>query len=318
MWPGPVLITGANGLIGAALLSNLRRAGATVVGAARSPVAGSGLRPSPSLDARADWMPVIGGCKIVVHAAARVHIFENTAPDPVAEFRRVNVDGTLNLASQAARAGVRRFVFISSIKVNGEETAIGHPFTADDAPAPVDPYGESKLEAERGLRELGAQTGMDVVVIRPPLVYGPGVKANFRSLMRWLNRGIPLPFGAVRNRRSFVAIENLVDLIVCCLDDPSASGETFLVSDGEDLSTPELLQRVGRALGRQVRLFSMPSPMLELGARAVGKGDLVRRLCGSLQVDISKTRKLLDWTPPVGIDEALAETAKYFLEHESR
>jgi len=311
---GPVLITGANGFVGGALLEHLRHAGWVAVGAARNPDPGSGLQSSPSLDAAADWMRIVTGCTTVVHTAARVHVMDDSAGNPLAEFRRVNVAGTLNLARQAARAGVRRFVYISSIKVNGEETFAGRPFGPDDLPNPGDPYGVSKHEAELGLRSLGAQTGMEVVVVRPPLVYGPGVKANFRNLMRWVNRGLPLPFGAIRNRRSLVAIDNLADVIARCLDHPSAARETFLVSDDDDLSTPDLLRRVARSLGRTARLIPVPAPLLVLGARAIGKGDLARRLCGSLQVDISKTRRLLDWAPPVDVDTALARTARRFLE----
>jgi UDP-glucose 4-epimerase len=237
--------------------------------------------------------------------------------DPLAEFRRVNVQGTLNLARQAATVGARRFVFVSSIKVNGETTQRGRPFTADDAPAPRDPYGVSKMEAEQGLREIALQTGMEVVIIRPPLVYGPKVKANFAVMMRWLRRGVPLPLGALHNQRSLVALDNLVDLIATCLTHPGGANQTFLVSDGEDVSTTELLRRMAKAMGRPARLIPVPAGWLKLAAALVGKQDVVQRLCGSLQVDIGKTRRLLDWTPPQLLDEGLRQAANGYV-HEAR
>jgi nucleoside-diphosphate-sugar epimerase len=259
------------------------------------------------------WTHALSGIDAVVHTAARAHVMRDTAPDPLAEFRRVNVSGTLALARQAAAAGVKRFVFISSVKVNGEGTEPGRPYRASDRPAPVDPYGVSKHEAEQGLLQLAHETGMSVSIIRPVLVYGPGVKGNFLTLMRWLHKGIPLPLGAIQNRRSFVALDNLVDLIVTCLDHPAASGRIFLVSDGEDLSTTTLLQRVAAALGRTARLVPVPAMALFAVARLLGKADIAQRLCGSLQVDISSTRGLLGWAPPVGVDQALAETTLHFL-----
>jgi UDP-glucose 4-epimerase len=234
----------------------------------------------------------------------------DTVSDPLQEFRRVNVQATLNLARQAAAAGVRRFVFVSSIKVNGESTQPGSAFTADDAPAPLDAYGISKMEAEQGLRQIALQTGMEVVIIRPPLVYGPGVKANFAAMMRWLKRGVPLPLGAIENQRSFVALDNLVDLIVTCLIHPAAANQTFLVSDGEDVSTTELLRRMGQALGCTARLLPVPASWLKLAADMLGKADMAQRLCGSLQVDISKTRQLLGWQPPLSLDSGLKKAAK--------
>jgi nucleoside-diphosphate-sugar epimerase len=224
----------------------------------------------------------------------------------------------LNLARQAAEAGVRRFIFISSIKVNGEGTPLGAPYRADAQPQPADPYGISKMEAEQGLRALAGETGMEVVIIRPTLVYGPGVKANFLNMMRWLHKGVPLPFGAIHNRRSLVALDNLVDLIVTCIEHPAAANQTFLVSDGEDLSTTELLRRMATALGAPAHLLPVPSWLLEAGATMLGKKALSQRLCGSLQVDISKTRELLGWTPPLSVDAALRKTAKHFLEHHTR
>jgi nucleoside-diphosphate-sugar epimerase len=238
-----------------------------------------------------------------------VHVMADTAADPLEEFRRVNVQGTLNLAQQAAAAGANRFVFVSSIKVNGESTKLGAPFKADDVPAPKDAYGVSKMEAEQGLRELAERTGLEVVIIRPPLVYGPGVKANFAAMMRWLKRGVPLPMGAIHNQRSLVALDNLVDLLVACLAHPAAANQTFLVSDGEDVSTTELLRRMGQALGCPARLVPVPASWLKLTAAGVGKSDVAQRLCGSLQVDIEKTRRLMGWAPPISLDEGLRRAA---------
>lgn len=258
-----------------------------------------------------DWSRALAGCSAVVHAAARVHVITEVAEDPLARFRHVNVAGTLNLAAQAAAAGVRRFVFVSSVKVNGEGTMEHRPFTASDAPAPQDPYGISKDEAEQGLRQIAQDTGMEVVIVRPPLVYGPGVKANFASLMRALQYGLPLPLGAVtQNRRSLVALDNLVDLLLTCVDHPAAANQTFLVSDGEDLSTAELLRRMGLAMGRRARLLPVPPALLKLGAMALGKADMVQRLLGSLQVDITHTHQTLGWTPPIGVDEGLRRAAE--------
>ncbi|ALQ02335.1 UDP-glucose 4-epimerase [Pseudomonas brassicacearum] len=265
-----------------------------------------------SFSAQTQWNAHLANVDTVIHCAARVHVMNDTEADPLAAFRQVNVEGTLNFARQAAEAGVRRFIFISSIKVNGEGTSPGQPYAADDIPAPADPYGVSKQEAEQGLREVAQATGMEVVIIRPVLVYGPGVKANFLNMMRWLDKGVPLPFGAIDNRRSLVSIDNLVDLIVTCIDHPAAANQTFLVSDGEDLSTTTLLSRMARALGKPARLIPVPSWMLDRGASMLGRKALSQRLCGSLQVNIEKTRTLLNWNPPVSVDDALAETARHF------
>ncbi|GAA4012849.1 hypothetical protein GCM10022212_03390 [Actimicrobium antarcticum] len=235
---------------------------------------------------------------------------EDTAANPLEAFRNVNVQGTLNLARQAAASGVQRFVFISSIKVNGEATQRGQSFMADDTPAPLDDYGVSKMEAEQGLRKVALQTGMEVVIIRPPLVYGLGVKANFAVMMHWLQRGVPLPLGSINNRRSLVSLDNLVDLLMMCLKHPAAANQTFLVSDGEDVSTTELLRRMGIALGHPARLVPLPASLLELAAAIVGKADVAQRLCGSLQVDIEKTRRLLGWTPPLTLDQGLKKAAE--------
>lgn len=245
-----VLLTGSTGFVGQALLARLAAQPALdLVAVSRRPAFGlpAGVAHAQVADIAADtaWQPVLQGVQVVIHAAARVHVMNAKVAGPLAEFRKVNVDGTLNLARQAVGAGVKCFIFISSIKVNGENTAPGKPYSAESQPAPVDPYGISKLEAELALRELAAETGMEVVIIRPPLVYGPDVKANFLSMMRWLSKGIPLPLGAIQNRRSLVALDNLVDLIATCVEHPAAANQTFMVSDGEDLSTRQLLRRMG-------------------------------------------------------------------------
>jgi nucleoside-diphosphate-sugar epimerase len=257
------------------------------------------------LSADADWDEILTGVEGVIHLAARVHVMHDTEVDPLTAFRAVNVDGTLNLARQAAVAAVKRFVFVSSVKVNGESTSPGRAFTEADAPNPQDAYGLSKHEAEQGLRQLSADTGMEVVIIRPPLVYGPAVKANFAALMRAVQRGWPLPLGAVHNQRSLVALDNLVDFIVTCFTHPQAANQTFLVSDGQDLSTTELVRGLAQAAGVSARLLPVPVWALQAGASLLGKGDAVQRLCGNLQVDISKARSLLGWVPPVSVEEGL-------------
>ena len=313
MRPPRLLITGANGFVGRALCANAAGRGFAVYAMTRSPCtlpgAAIGLVMG-NIDGSTNWRSTVANTDVVVHVAARVHVMAEKSEDPLDEFRRVNVQGTLNLARQAAAAGVRRFVFISSIKVNGEATQPGLPFTADDAPAPHDAYGVSKMEAEQGLRELAAQTGMEVVIIRPPLVYGPGVKANFAAMMRWLRRGVPLPLGAIYNQRSLVALDNLVDLIMICLTHPAAANQTFLVSDGEDVSTTGLLRRMGKAMQRPVHLIPVPASFLQEAAALLGKRDVVQRLCGSLQVDIQKTRQLLGWNPPLTLDQGLKRAAE--------
>lgn len=252
------------------------------------------------------------GLSVLVHTAARVHVMSDSAGDPLREFRRVNVEGSLALASAAAQAGVRRFVFISTAKVNGEESALGAPFRSDGNPMPSDAYSQSKYEAEMGLRKIAADSGMELVIVRPPLVYGPGVRANFLTMMRWLNLGIPLPLSGIDNRRSLVALDNLVDLLVCCVSHPAAANQIFLVSDGEDLSTSELLERLGSALGRPARLWG--SGAVRKALLLAGRRSLVQRLYGSLQLDIALTREILGWKPVVSSEEALQETAAYFLQ----
>ena len=297
-----VLVTGATGFIGSRVYTRADRLGMAPRGSSRS----SDQMVKASLDPLTDWSTALHGCDVVIHTAARVHVMQERAQNPLAEFRRVNVAGTLNLARQAADVGVQRFIFLSSIKVNGEMTPSGQPFTASQAAAPLDPYGVSKAEAEKGLRNLGAETGMEIVIIRPPLVYGPGVKANFGRLVSAIARGWPLPLGCVEhNRRSLVALDNLVDLLITCIDHPAAGNQTFLVSDGEDLSTADLLRRLGRVMHKPARLFPVPPSLLQLGANLLGKGDMAQRLLGNLQVDISHTRNTLKWTPPISVDEGL-------------
>lgn len=311
-----ILITGATGFVGKALCADL---------ATRYPLRvsvrnkSSGEWPEgvevaeASLSPEQDWGNVLSGISTVIHCAARVHVMKEGAADPLLEFRRVNVEGTLHLARQAAEAGVRRLIFVSTIKVNGEFSPRGYPFTAEQTPVPGDPYGVSKCEAEAGLRALSEETGMEVVIIRPPLIYGPGVKANFQAMMRWLQNGVPLPLGGVtENLRSLVFLDNLVDLIRTCIDHPAAANQTFLVSDDEDLSTVNLLRRMAAALGRPAWLIPVPVALIALCSGLIGRPGFAQRLCCSLQVDIGKTKSLLGWSPSVSVDEGLRRTAEYW------
>jgi nucleoside-diphosphate-sugar epimerase len=306
-----VLVTGATGFVGRKLVGRLiaeHAFGGVVAGVRRdggSCVDGVRRVHVADLLPTTDWGMGLDGVEVVVHCAARVHIMDDRSADSLEAYRQVNVAGTLNLARQAAQAGVRRFVFVSSIKVNGEAALRSQPFRADDVPAPLDPYGVSKLEAEVGLKRIEAQSGMEMVIVRPPLVYGPGVKANFYKMMTWVARGIPLPFGAIHNARSMVALDNLVDLLIICAKNPAAAGQIFLVSDGEDVSTTELLHRTAHAMGKKAFLLPVPVILLEVGAALLGKRAVAQRLCGSLQVDIKKTCSLLDWSPPLTLDEGL-------------
>jgi nucleoside-diphosphate-sugar epimerase len=307
-----VLVTGANGFIGRALCDVLAASGRRVRKAVRMPV--------PSLpDAVAvgdigldtDWRTALEGVRGVVHLAARSHVLRETATDPLAEYRKINVSGTERLARSAAAGGVRRLVFVSSVKVNGERTE-ERPFTEDGVPRPEDAYGVSKWEAEQALSRIAAGTGLEVVVLRPPLVYGPGVKGNFLRLMNLVARGVPLPLGAVDNRRSFIYTGNLAGAIVKALDAPKAAGRTYLVSDGEDVSTPDLVRGLAQALGVKPRLLSLPLAALGLAATLAGKRAEFARLTGSLQVDSSRIRHELDWQPRYGLTQGLTETARWY------
>jgi nucleoside-diphosphate-sugar epimerase len=309
-----VLVTGANGFVGSALCERLCKDAVAVRGVVRSLMQQSGSVakiPIGSISAKTDWSLALTNVEQVIHLAARVYVMTHKSADSLSEFRRVNVEGAVNLARQAAAAGVKRFVFLSSIKVNGESTEPGQPFRSEDTPRPQDPYGVSKYEAECGLRKIAEQTGMEVVIIRPPLVYGPGVKANFASMMQIIQRGVPLPLASVAgNQRSLVALGNLVDLIVACIHHPGAANQTFMVSDDEDVSTADLLRRMGIALKRPAKLFYVPKPLLQFGAVLLNKSEIYQRLCGSLQVDITKTKDLLNWKPPLSVDEGLRRVIK--------
>ena len=344
-----LLIAGINGFVGRGLAAALQGSGRLVKGTIRSAEGnaggegrtekggrrredGSQVFVTGEIDGHTDWSKALDGIDVVVHLAARVHVMDDLADDPLAEFRKVNTAGTLNLARQAVAAGVKRFVFISSVKVNGEETGRrekkgkngltqrrkgakvrekgkekrgGFVFSEGDVVEPRDAYAVSKWEAEQGLMAIAEETGLEVVIIRSPLVYGPGVKANFRLLMKWVKRGVPLPLGAVYNKRSFVALDNLVSFIMLCIDHPRATNEVFLISDGEDVSTTELLQKMARAFGKRSFLLPVPVGLMTFAAGLLGKRDVADRLFGSLQVDSSKSRDLLGWTPVVTMDEFL-------------
>ena len=302
-----LVVTGANGFIGSALCDFFRRNALEVTGIARGVRPDQRGEPAPLLTDQAKWLSCFSACDVVVHTAAMAG---DAAENSLAAFREVNVDATLNLARQAAAAGVRRFIFLSSVKVHGERTEPDQAFTESSPPAPADPYALSKHEAEQGLADIARETGLEVVIIRPPLVYGPGAKGNFQSLLRWISKGIPLPLGATHNRRSLVALDNLVDFILTCIDHPAAANQTFLLSDGEDLSTSELLRRVGQAMGKPARLIPVPMGVLKFGASLLGKQAMAQRLCGNLQVDISKAREVLGWEPPVSVDEGLRRAVR--------
>jgi len=312
-----VLVTGANGFVGGhvvrhlATLSNVT-VRASVRGAGDGMPAGVECVSVGDLDGSTNWGEAIRDVDAVVHCAARVHVMTRHHTDLAADlaaYERVNVAATIALAKAASASGCRRFVFLSSIKVNGESTTGRSAYSELDAPAPADPYGVSKLNAERALFNLSAETGMEVVVIRPPLVYGPGVKANFLRLMAWVRRGVPLPLGKVANHRSLVGIDNLVDLITTCVFHSAAAGQVFLVSDGEDVSTAQLVQRMAQAMGVPARLVPVPARLLVWVARLLGRGEMIDRLCGDLRVDIRKARTLLGWEPPVSLDDGLKRIA---------
>ena len=311
-----ILITGATGFLGSAVIRSLRlnkrfKLSAAVRNMADFPQ-GVDVSEVGEINQETDWFEHVKNSELIIHCAARVHVMEDFSVDPLSEFRSVNTAGTLNLAEQAASAGVKRFIFISSIKVNGEYTVEGYPFKPNDSYVPSDPYGLSKYEAEVGLRKIAQETGMEVVIIRPPLVYGPGVKGNFFNMMKWLNKGVPLPLGAIHNKRSLVSLDNLVDLITTCISHTQAANETFLVSDDNDISTTILLNTLAVSLGAPKHLLPIPSAWLMFCARLLGKQDIARRLLGSLQVDITKTKSYLNWVPPYTVDDSLKKTALFF------
>ena len=303
-----ILLTGATGFVGRRLLDRLSQGFAynlTVAVRSQHPEIPAHSVLIESLDSTTDWISAVENKEVVIHAAARAHVMKEEVSDPLAEYRRINVEGTLNLAAQAAAAGVRRFIYISSVKVNGEQTELNRPFNENDAADPHDQYGLSKNEAEEGLRRISEDQGMELVIVRPPLVYGPGVKGNFATMVGLVAKGVPLPLGSVNNKRSLVSLDNLVDFIVTCVDHPAAANQLFFVSDGQDISTTELLLSVGQAMGKPARLIPVPAGMLMFGATLVVKKAVAQRLLGSLQVDISKAHDVMGWVPPLSVEEGL-------------
>ncbi len=305
-----VLVTGANGFVGRAFCDALEQAGIQPVRGVRGS-ADFNETAVGDINSATDWSAVLSGCDVVVHLAARVHVMHERDTDPLAAFRAVNTAGTLNLARQSAKFGVRRFVFLSSIKVNGEAT-ISAPFTEADAVQPQDPYALSKWEAEQGLQQIAAATGLEVVVLRPPLIYGPGVKANFRSLLSWVNHRAPLPLAAVDNRRSMLYLGNLVDALLVCAEHPDVAGKTYVLSDGEDISTSDLIGRISAAFGKHPCLWALPEQWLTILARLVGKQAEAGRLLGSLQVDSSRFRHDTGWVPPFTLSQGIQQTVDWY------
>ena len=306
-----VLVTGANGFVGRVLCQTLHLRGIPVRGAVRRDP-GAGQVPVGNLDGHTDWRAALAGCDVVMHLAARVHVMEDKAGDPLAAYRVVNLDATINLARQAHASGVRRFVFVSSVKVNGEATH-GQPYRSDATPAPCDPYGVSKMEAEEALLAFGHESGLEVVIVRPPLVYGPGVKANFLNLIKLVQLGLPLPFGLAKGMRSMVAVDNLVDLLILCTTHPQAPGGIFLVSDGCDLTVRELVESIALATRKKVWMLPVPPAVMRGAARLVGKSGVADRLLGSLQVDIGTTRERLGWVPLMTVQAAINATVANYM-----
>ena len=308
-----IIVTGLSGFLGSSIKKNYH---GDIYGIGRhQPTDFQGVFFKKNLGESTCYTECFEGIGVVIHCAARAHIMNDEVVDPLAEYRRVNVSGSLNLAQQAADAGVKRFIYISSIKVNGESTSGSVPFTEKDTAEPLDPYGVSKYEAEEGLKKIAADTGMEVVIIRPPLVYGAGVKANFLNLLKLSNTGLPLPFGLVNNKRSMVYVENLVDFIVKCIDHPAAVNQTFLVSDNHDLSLSALLNLIRTSMNKPARLIPVPEFLFKLAGLIFRKQDVVDRLVGDLQVDSSKARSLLDWKPPYSVEQGIQSTVDYFLEN---
>ena len=309
-----VMVSGADGFIGRHLCPALEQAGYRLRPVTRKDSGGDSIRIG-DIGSETDWSEALKGVDYVIHLAARVHILHETQTDSLAAFRAVNVAGTERLALSADQAGIQRLIYISSVKVNGERTMFGEPgFTEADQPAPEDPYGISKWEAEQTLMRVNTETGLEYVIVRPPLVYGPYVKGNFYTMLNWVYRGIPLPLAHVANQRSLVGIENLTHFVIHCLQHPNAANQSFLVSDDNDLSTSELIQHLAQALGRQSLLFPFPEAVLRRLARIAGREAMLDRLYGSLQVDISKAHEQLGWHPPVSVDDGLLKTAQWYLE----
>ncbi len=316
MKDGRILVTGATGFMGRVLCEELAtrdyQVRAVLRGSSDSSICSCETTEIPGISPDSDWTNALREVSTVVHLAARVHVMHDHANNPLEEFRLVNVAGTEHLARSAAANGVKRMVYVSSVKVNGEETCCGERFTESNFPLPQDPYGISKFEAEQALRRVAAETGLEVVIVRPPLVYGAGVKGNFEQMLKVLFRGIPLPLASVRNLRSLIYVGNLVDALILCAKHPGAVGQTYLVSDGNDISTPDLLNRLGIEMAHPARLFSCPQEMLKFGARLAGKSGQVERLLGSLQVDSGKIRRELNWNPPYSLQQGLQATAEWY------
>ena len=309
-----IAVTGASGFVGRRVLADLARAGHVAIGIGRGEPMAAG-RMIGDIGASTDWAEALNGVEVVVHCAARAHVMHEQREDELMLYRAVNVDGTRRLAEEAARRGVRRVVYLSSVKAAGERSTLGRPLREDDLAAPEDAYGLSKREAELALLDVRAATGLEVVIVRPPIVYGPGVKGNFLRLFRAIACGLPLPLGALDNRRSIVSLSNLSDFIGVCVGAPAAEGGTFFVSDGEDLSTASLVRRIGVALGRPARILPVPVAVLPMLLRMLGQTSGVERIMGTLQVDITDAKRLLTWSPPYSVDQGLLETAAWFKEY---
>jgi nucleoside-diphosphate-sugar epimerase len=310
-----VLVTGAGGFVGGPLCEELLHRGYQVRAAVRAPgrfSAGMEAVAVGAIDGNTDWNGALSGVDVIIHLAARVHVMKDKATDPLAEFFRVNLHGTENLARQAARAGVKRLVYVSSVKVNGESTVGTQSYTESDRADPQDPYGVSKWRAEQALRHIAQETGLEVVIVRPPLVYGPGVKGNFISLMAAIDRGMPLPLAGANNARSLVYVGNLADALVACATHPAAAGQTYLVSDGEDVSTAELVKKIASALGRNSRSFYFPPGLLRVAATLLGRAGQMDRLFGSLRVNDEKLHRELGWSPPYTMEQGLRATADWY------